>query len=75
MSVRLSVNYKTIFIKVMVDDGATVNAGDPLVVMIAMKMEYVIKVTLTFSCWVQYPILLLYKVVSFLSVTKDLANC
>ena len=45
MSVRPSVNYKTIFIKVMVDDGATVNAGDPLVVMIAMKMEYVIKVT------------------------------
>jgi len=29
--------------KVMVEDGATVNAGDPLVVMIAMKMEYVIK--------------------------------
>ena len=32
-------------IKVMVEDGSTVNAGDPLVVMIAMKMEYVIKVT------------------------------
>jgi len=29
--------------KVMVEDGASVNAGDPLVVMIAMKMEYVIK--------------------------------
>jgi len=29
--------------KVMVEDGATVTAGDPLVVMIAMKMEYVIK--------------------------------
>ncbi len=29
----------------MVEDGAMVNAGDPLVVMIAMKMEYVIKVT------------------------------
>jgi acetyl/propionyl-CoA carboxylase alpha subunit len=28
----------------MVEDGASVNAGDPLVVMIAMKMEYVIKV-------------------------------
>jgi len=29
--------------KVMVEDGAVVEAGDPLVVMIAMKMEYVIK--------------------------------
>ena len=27
----------------MVEEGATVAAGDPLVVMIAMKMEYVIK--------------------------------
>ena len=30
--------------KVSVEDGAVVAAGDPLVVMIAMKMEYVIKV-------------------------------
>ena len=30
--------------KVAVADGAVVAAGDPLVVMIAMKMEYVIKV-------------------------------
>ena len=30
--------------KVAVEDGAVVAAGDPLVVMIAMKMEYVIKV-------------------------------
>ena len=29
--------------KVAVEEGATVEAGDPLVVMIAMKMEYVIK--------------------------------
>ena len=29
--------------KVMVEEGATVAAGDPLMVMIAMKMEYVIK--------------------------------
>ena len=29
--------------KVAVEDGAVVGAGDPLVVMIAMKMEYVIK--------------------------------
>jgi 3-methylcrotonyl-CoA carboxylase alpha subunit len=29
--------------KVMVNDGDQVNVGDPLVVMIAMKMEYVIK--------------------------------
>ena len=29
--------------KVNVKDGDLVNAGDPLVVMIAMKMEYVIK--------------------------------
>jgi len=29
--------------KVMVEAGSSVNAGDPLVVMIAMKMEYVIK--------------------------------
>merc|ERR1712083_378084 len=29
--------------KVMVEDGAVVEAGDPLIVMIAMKMEYVIK--------------------------------
>ena len=29
--------------KVAVEDGAVVAAGDPLVVMIAMKMEYVIK--------------------------------
>jgi len=29
--------------KVMVEDGASVSVGDPLVVMIAMKMEYVIK--------------------------------
>ena len=29
--------------KVVVEDGAKVEAGDPLVVMIAMKMEYVIK--------------------------------
>ena len=28
---------------VMVEEGATVAAGDPLMVMIAMKMEYVIK--------------------------------
>ena len=33
--------------KVMVEEGAAVAAGDPLMVMIAMKMEYVIKVTLT----------------------------
>ena len=31
--------------KVAVDEGAAVEAGDPLVVMIAMKMEYVIKVS------------------------------
>ena len=30
--------------KVAVEEGAAVEAGDPLVVMIAMKMEYVIKV-------------------------------
>ena len=30
--------------KVAVEDGAVVGAGDPLVIMIAMKMEYVIKV-------------------------------
>ena len=30
--------------KVAVEDGAEVAAGDPLVIMIAMKMEYVIKV-------------------------------
>ena len=30
--------------KVLVEDGSTVAAGDPLIVMIAMKMEYVIKV-------------------------------
>ena len=30
--------------KVAVQDGAVVEAGDPLIVMIAMKMEYVIKV-------------------------------
>ena len=35
--------------KVMVEDGAVVEAGDPLVVMIAMKMEYVIKVTFLLS--------------------------
>ena len=29
--------------KVAVEDGAVVAAGDPLIVMIAMKMEYVIK--------------------------------
>jgi 3-methylcrotonyl-CoA carboxylase alpha subunit len=29
--------------KVMVEEGAVVKAGDPLMVMIAMKMEYVIK--------------------------------
>ena len=29
----------------MVEEGASVNAGDPLIVMIAMKMEYVIKVS------------------------------
>ena len=29
--------------KVMVEAGSSVNAGEPLVVMIAMKMEYVIK--------------------------------
>ena len=29
--------------KVVVEDGAVVQAGDPLIVMIAMKMEYVIK--------------------------------
>jgi len=29
--------------KVLVEDGSTVAAGDPLIVMIAMKMEYVIK--------------------------------
>ena len=29
----------------MVEDGASVSVGDPLVVMIAMKMEYVIKVS------------------------------
>ena len=33
--------------KVMVEEGAAVAAGDPLMVMIAMKMEYVIKVTFT----------------------------
>ena len=32
--------------KVAVEEGAAVEAGDPLVVMIAMKMEYVIKVRL-----------------------------
>ena len=38
--------------KVMVEEGAAVAAGDPLMVMIAMKMEYVIKVTFTqFRCW------------------------
>ena len=31
----------------MVEEGAAVAAGDPLMVMIAMKMEYVIKVTFT----------------------------
>ena len=31
--------------KVAVTEGAAVEAGDPLVVMIAMKMEYVIKVS------------------------------
>ena len=39
--------------KVMVEDGAVVEAGDPLIVMIAMKMEYVIKVNsyfLTNTC-------------------------
>ena len=30
--------------KVVVEDGAEVQAGDPLIIMIAMKMEYVIKV-------------------------------
>merc|ERR1719153_2016330 len=29
--------------KVMVEDGSVVEAGDPLIIMIAMKMEYVIK--------------------------------
>ena len=29
--------------KVVVEDGTVVAAGDPLIVMIAMKMEYVIK--------------------------------
>ena len=33
-------------LKVMVEEGAAVAAGDPLMVMIAMKMEYVIKVNL-----------------------------
>ena len=30
--------------KVLVEDGSVVAAGDPLIIMIAMKMEYVIKV-------------------------------
>ena len=32
-----------VIVKVAVEDGAVVAAGDPLIVMIAMKMEYVIK--------------------------------
>ena len=36
--------------KVLAEEGAAVQAGDPLVVMIAMKMEYVIKVSLTVKC-------------------------
>ena len=40
--------------EVMVEEGAAVAAGDPLMVMIAMKMEYVIKGMLSpsnFQCW------------------------
>ena len=36
--------------KVAVEDGAVVGAGDPLVIMIAMKMEYVIKVGIYIFC-------------------------
>ena len=36
-------NISRSMLKVMVEEGAQVEAGDPLMIMIAMKMEYVIK--------------------------------
>lgn len=46
MSISLRRLASTIILslKVMVEAGSKVEAGDPLMVMIAMKMEYVIKV-------------------------------